>query len=131
MISNEIFVLEDKSIISLLSFLSSSWSLGSWSFGWSSSLSWSFGWGSGLSWSLSWSSSLGTFSWGSSFSWSSWLDWSSNFLWLFSGFLGSFIRGFLLLKIFGEEFLIGDMSFLGLQPSVLLDSLVDGLSSDF
>merc|ERR1719217_1423039 len=116
MISNEIFVLEDKSIISLLSFLSSSWSLGGWSFGWSSSLSWSFGWGSGLSWNLSWSS---------------WLNWSSNFLWLFSGFLSSFIRGFLLLKIFGEEFLIGDMSFLGLQPSVLLDSLVDGLSSDF
>merc|ERR1719231_915342 len=118
MISNETFVLEDRSIISLLSFLSSSWSLGGWSFGWSSSLSWSLGWGSGLSWSLSWSSSLGTFSWGSGFSalcwgsslsWSSWLNWSGNFLWFFSGFLGSFIRGFLLLKIFGEEFLIGDM----------------------
>merc|ERR1719231_2143108 len=107
MISNETFVLEDRSIISLLSFLSSSWSLGGWGFGWSSSLSWSLGWGSGLSWSLSWSSSLGTFSWGSGFStlsWGSSLSWSGKFFGSSVAFLAALSEAFFSLRYLERSF---------------------------
>merc|ERR1711957_377235 len=76
---------------SLLSFLS----LFFWCF--------SFGWGS-LGGGFSWGS-FGVFLW-SGFGWSS-FSWGSFWLWSwFGGFLGSF----LVLKIFGEEFLVFDVS---------------------
>lgn len=115
---------------SLLSLLSGG------SLGWSSGLSWGWswgflGWGSGFSWGstlLGWSSGLG---WGS-LSWSGlgWgsLDWSG--LNWGSSLLLRLIGGLLLLKVLGEELLISDMSLLRLEPSVLLGSLVDSLSSD-
>ena len=116
-----------SSLLSLLSGGSLGWSSGlswswSWGFlGWGSSLSWGgtlLGWSSGLGWgSLSWSG-LG---WGS-------LDWSG--LNWGSSLLLSLIGGLLLLKVLGEELLISDMSLLRLEPSVLLGSLVDSLSSD-
>merc|ERR1712216_27525 len=40
------------------------------------------------------------------------------------------VSGLLLLKVLGEELLIGDVSFLGSLPSTDLTSLVDSLSSD-
>ena len=70
-----------------------------------------FGW-SGFDWS--------SFDWGS-FNWGSFNLWS----WL-GGFLGSF----LLLEIFGEEFLVGDVSLLVGFPSINSGVLVDDLSSN-
>jgi hypothetical protein len=98
-------------IYSLLSFLS----LGGLGFDWGSSFGWSsFSWGS--------FSGLGGFSW-SGFDWGSfdWLNWG----W-FSGFLGSF----LLLKIFGEELLVGDVSFFVGFPGINSGSLGENLSSN-
>ena len=103
-------------------------------------LSLGWGWGGGLGWgglswsSLSWSSlSWGGLSWGSlgwgslgGLGWSSWGNWL-GWLWGWVSFLGG---GLLLLQVFGEEFLVGDVSLLGLDPLLLLDSLVDELSSD-
>lgn len=68
----------------------------------------------------------------SGFDWSSfgldWLfSWGSFWLWSWlSGFLGSF----LLLEIFGEEFLVSDVSFLVGFPGVDSGVLVDDLSSN-
>merc|ERR1719231_1263950 len=94
------------------------------------SLCWSWSWGGLLSrcGTLGWSfcrSGLGRSSW---LSWGS-LDWG-GLSWGSSSFLFSLIRSFLLLEIFGEEFLISDMSLLRLEPSIFLGFLVDSLSSD-
>ena len=77
--------------------------------GWSSSLSWSsgLGWGGGL---LGWC----------------WLG-SSN--WLSNGGLG-LLGSLLLLEVLGEELFVSNVVLLGALPSVLLDVLVDSLSSD-
>jgi len=120
----------EVSISSLLSLLLVS-GLG---WGWSS-LWGGLGWG-GLSWSsfswgsLSWSSlgwgGLGSLSWGGGLGWGSWgLGWSWGWLW------GSLLGGsLLLLEVLGEELLVGDSGLLGFDPLLLLDSLVDNLSSD-
>ena len=98
-------------IYSLLSFLTSG-------LGWSGGL----GWG-GFSWS--------GFSWGGFLGWSglgwSGFSWGSFWLW---GWLSGLLGGFLLLKIFGEEFLISDVSFFVGFPGVDSGSLVDDLSSN-
>ena len=99
------------------------------------SLSWcsfGLGWGGGLSWgswSLGWSGGLlGWGSWG--LGWSSSLDWSLSWgSWLGGGGLG-LLGSLLLLEVLGEELLVSDMSLLTSLPSVLLDLLVDSLSSN-
>ena len=65
------------------------------------------------------------FDW-SSFDWGS-FNWGSFNLW---SWLGGFLGSFLLLEIFGEEFLVGDVSLLVGFPSVDSGSLVDDLSSN-
>jgi hypothetical protein len=119
-----------SSLLSLLGTGGSLWGgLGSsWSWGWGSFLGWGsgLGWGGTLLWGsggLGWSGlSWGSLSWGG-LGWGS-LSWGS------SGLGDSLIGGLLLLEVLGEELLISDMSLLRLEPSVLLGSLHDGLSSD-
>jgi hypothetical protein len=109
-----------SSFLSLLLLSGLGW--GSWG---GSGLSWgSLGW-SGLSWgSLSWSSlGWGGLGWGGL----SWGSWGLHWLWSWVGLLGGSL---LLLEVLGEELLISDMSLLGLDPGLLLVSLVDELSSD-
>jgi hypothetical protein len=108
--------------VSISSLLSLGLLLGGLGWGFDLGLGWSwsgsFGWGGGLGWG-------GSFSWGGSLGWGGllgWGSWGGNNLWLNSwvSFLGSSL---LLLQVLGEEFLISDMNFLGLNPLLLLVSL--------